>query len=101
MQVFERSIVDKYVVGELDASGDILFGRISIIHFPLFIHDEFIVRDLIRFTSSEDHSLVSDLGIRIDGEEMEIPFALERFSFSYGSDAFDDSIFSTCLCLVI
>jgi len=101
IQFFKRAIIDEYMISHCHAFGDILFRRIGIFHFPLFVVDEFFVRYMIALIISQYHSFVSDLGIRIDGEQVEITLVLEHFSFTYGSDAFDNRILSADLRLFV
>jgi len=82
IQLFNRSIIGEYMVSELHAFGDILFGGISIFHFSLFVANEFIVGYLISLASSEDYSFISYFRIRIDSEEIEILFSFEQLDFT-------------------
>ncbi len=101
IQFFKRSIVRKYIVSELHAGRKILFGRICIYHLPLLVGDEFLERDFVRFASSQYHSFISDLRVRIDRKKQEMLFLLQRFDFAYRSQALDDSVLAVLFRLFI
>jgi hypothetical protein len=101
VQFFQRSIIREDVICERDAFADILLIGILVGHLSLFVADEFVVRYLIGFTSSQNHSFISDFRIRIDGEKSEIFFLLQSLDFTDRPQTFYDAVLSTEFCLVV
>lgn len=101
IELFHAAIVGEGMISKLHAFGDILLGRIHILHLPLLIIDKLVIGDLVCFRASHCYSLISHFRVGVDSEQMEMFLTFERLDLSDRPDAFDDGILSALFGLLV
>ena len=101
VEQLDGAVVVETEVGPLNAPTEVLLVGVGVVHLTLFVGEEGFVADVVGLRATKHSPLVADLGVGIDGKEIEVGLAPQGIDLASGADALDDAVAARGLCLLV